>query len=399
MIYLDWAATARPEADILDAVREASSARFANPSAAHAPGRLAEAEIASCRASLAARLDSTAREIVFTSGGTESNNLVLLSLLVRPQGRTDGARRRTVVLSGLEHPSVSEPARLLEEAGIRCIRVPPGPTGHVDPGRIGEALDEGTVLVSVMHVSNEIGSVQPLEDIGRIVADFSRRTGRRIPVHSDVVQSFGKMALTPGAWGLDAVSLSAHKIGGPRGIGALWIRGEREIPPLLRGGGQENGRRPGTENLAGIVGLARAAERKCLRMREDLEAARLLEKRLIEGILSIPSAEIVPQGRVGGPQSSWSPYIVAAAFPPVPGEVLMSALDARGICVSTGSSCASHRGKLPAALLSMGYPQRTAQCMVRVSIGPRTTAEEIDGFLQAAREETAVLGRIAGRGR
>jgi cysteine desulfurase len=399
MIYLDWAASAPPEADVLDSVRDASLTEYANPSAAHAAGRRAEATISACRERLAALLSAGPREIAFTSGGTESNNLICLSLLARSPGESSRSRRRTVIVSGLEHPSVSEPVRLLEEAGCRCLRIPPGPAGILDPERIGEALDESTVLVSVMHVSNEIGSIQPVEEIGRIVSGFAVRTGRRIPFHCDAVQSFGKLPLKPDFLGLDAASLSAHKIGGPRGIGALWIRGGREFTPLLRGGGQEGNRRPGTENLAGIVGFAMAAERKCLRMGEDRDAARGLSRRLIQGILSIPSARIVPEGRIQGPEESWSPYIVAAAFPPVPGEVILNALDRRGICISTGSSCGSRRGKLPAALLSMGYPEAIARCMVRISIGPRTTTEDIDVFLDAAREESAVLGRLAGRTR
>ena len=251
MIYLDWAASAPPEPEAIEAVREVSLALFANPSSPHGAGREAGERLEQMRGRFARTLGVDPREIVFTSGGTESNSSLLLSLLDRH--RLGGVQRQKarIVTTAIEHASVYEQAKSLHGHGIACTVVAPRPDGIVDPQAIADALDEDTLLVSVMLVNNETGAMQNLAEISRAVRDFSAKRGRKILLHTDAVQALGKIPFSLRELGVDAASFSGHKIGGVRGIGALYLRGGTAAGFLAAGGGQEAGRRPGTENLPG----------------------------------------------------------------------------------------------------------------------------------------------------
>jgi cysteine desulfurase len=398
MIYLDWAASAPPDAHAIDEAREVSARLYANPSSPHAAGREAGARLARARADIAALLGVEPDEIVFTSGGTESNATVLLSLLARL--RLGGSRGLKIVTTAIEHSSVFEQARALEAFGFRCSFVRPDSNGIVAPSTVAEALDEETALVSVMLVNNETGSIQRISEIAEAVRERSARAGRRILLHTDAVQAFGKIPFSPGMLGVDAASLSGHKLGAPRGIGALYLRKGTSLEPLALGGGQEKGRRPGTENLPGICALARAADDRLAVLPRELEEARKKAERLIKGLLTIPGARLFPEGRANEPGERFSPWIVSVGFPPLPGEVVVRLAESRGFLVSTGSACSSRKKDRTRVLEASGLSPETALCAVRVSTGPATTFEEIDGLIDAlARDVPPVRAMSLGRAR
>lgn len=399
MIYLDWAASAPPEPEAIDEAADISMHYFANPSSPHTAGREAGEKLAQMRVRFARLLGVEAREVIFTSGGTESNGTILLSLLDRH--RLGGVQRQKtrILTTAIEHSSIYEQARSLQGHGITCAIVRPRPNGVVDPQALADALDEDTVMVSVMLVNNETGAIQDLGEIARAVREFSARRGRKILLHTDAVQALGKIPFSVRALGVDAASFSAHKIGGLRGSGALFLR-EGAAPGFLSvGGGQESGRRPGTENLPGICAMTVVAEKRLNRLEENLAAARENARRLIHGLREIRGAWIFPSAREEKDTGAYSPYIVSAGFPPLPAEVVVRMADSRGYCISTGSACSSKKKDRTRVPESMGLSNETALSAIRISIGASTTAAQIDGLLAALRQDIPPLLSIAkGRG-
>jgi cysteine desulfurase len=398
MIYLDWAASAPPEPAALDEARDVSLRYFANPSSPHAAGRRAEEKLLEARTRFAGALGVDAREILFTSGGTESNTSLLLSLLDRH--RLGGVERQKagIVTTEIEHASVYEQARILQAHGISCTFVRPRANGSMDPEAVAAAVDPHTVLVSVMLVNNETGAIQDLAAVARAVREASRG-GRRVLVHTDAVQALGKVPFSLRDLDVDAASFSGHKIGAPRGIGALYLRSGVSPGFLSVGGGQESGRRPGTENLPGICAMAAAAVLRRDHVEEDLRAAQENARLLIEGLRTIPGAWTIPVTRDPADHRAWSPYIVSAAFPPLPAEVVVRTAEEKGYCISAGSACSSRKKDRTRVPESMGLPAETARCAVRISIGPSTTRQQVDGFLSAMSKALPPLLSISrGRG-
>jgi len=398
LIYLDWAASAPPEPAALEEAREVSLRYFANPSSPHLAGRRAEEKLVEARARFAGTLGVQPREIVFTSGGTESNTALLLSLLDRH--RLGGVERQkaAIVTTEIEHASVYEQARILQAHGVACTFVRPRADGTVDPQAVAAVVDPHTVLVSVMLVNNETGAVQDVAAVTRAVRDASRG-GRKVLVHTDAVQALGKIPFSLAEMGVDAASFSGHKIGAPRGIGALYLRGTVSPGFLSVGGGQEAGRRPGTENLAGIAAMAAAAVLRKEHLEANLARAKDHARLLVEGIRGIRGAWTIPVTRDPADDARWSPYIVSAAFPPLPAEVVVRAAEERGYCISAGSACSSRKKDRTRVPESMGLPGETARCAVRISIGPSTTTEQVRGFLSAMTEAVPPLLSISqGRG-
>jgi len=398
MIYLDWAASAPPEPSAMDEAREVSVRYFANPSAPHAAGRLAEEKLAEARARFAGVMGVDAREIVFTSGGTESNSSLILSLLDRH--RLGGVERQKarIVTTELEHSSVYEQARILQGHGVACTFVRPRPDGRVDPRAVAAAVDSQTLLVSVMLVNNETGAVQDVGAVARAVREASAAWGRKILIHTDAVQALGKIPFSLRSLDVDAASFSGHKIGGPRGVGALYLRANTTPGFLAIGGGQESGRRPGTENLPGICAMTSAAVLRQDKLEDNLHAARANARLLIEGFRAIPGAWTIPVIRDLEDDHGWSPWIVSAAFPPLPAEVVVRTAEERGYCISTGAACSSKKKDRTRVPESMGLPPETARCAIRISTGPSTTRAQIEGFLAAMREAIPPLLAIS-RGR
>jgi cysteine desulfurase len=393
MIYLDWAASAPPEPAALAAAADTAQACHANPSSPHPAGRAAAAALEDARRRIRALLG--AGEILFTSGATESNSLLLLSVLDR--ARCAPERRPAVVVSGIEHASVHDQAERLAALGAACRVVGAGPDGRVRPDDVAGAVDRDTVVVSVMLVNNETGVVQPVAEIAR--AARAAAGGRRVVVHTDAVQAFGKLPFSPDALGVDAASISAHKIGGPRGIGALWLRGGTRLPVVAAGGGQELGMRPGTENVAGAAGFAAAAEARFARLAPDTARARDLAVRLVRGLASVPGARLFPAARAAGESDLASPWIVCFGFPPLPGEVVVRLAGERGICIASGSACSSRKRIRTRVLEAMGCDRRTALSAVRVSTGPATSEADIDALLDVLRADVVPhLAAAAGGG-
>jgi cysteine desulfurase len=392
MVYLDWAATAPPDREIHRQALEAALASFGNPSSLHTEGRRAAACLEECRDRLSRALDCRREEIVFTSGGTESNNLILSSLLNQVQpghGSPPG-----LVLSAIEHASVYDPANNLRKWGVRVRFVKPGVDGVVRPEDIAKVLDEETRMVSVQTVNNETGAIQPISEIAEAVKSYGRRTDRKILVHTDAVQALGKIPFCPREMGVDAASLSSHKLGGPRGGGALFLARGIPFVSLYRGGEQESGRRPGTENIAGLFGLALAAEKAVSRMEEAFGRTTAMMAVLMTKLGSIPAARILPEAREGN-GSLYSPYILKVSFAPIPGEVVVRVLADRGLCVSTGSACSSKRKDKTRVLRAMGVSERLASSSIRISLGAATQEKEIDLLIDALQQEIPPLLRVS----
>jgi len=393
--YLDWAASAPPEPAALEEAREVSARYFANPSSPHRAGKSAEDRLAAARAQCAASLGVEPKEIVFTSGGTESNTGVLLSLLDRH--RLGGVERQKtrIVTTAIEHASIYEQALGLQGHGIACSVVRPKPDGRVSPDAIGEALQDDTVMVSVMLVNNETGAIQDIAGIARIVREFSARKGRRILLHTDAVQALAKIPFSLRAMDVDAASFSGHKIGAPRGIGALYLKAGHAPSFLSIGGGQEAGHRPGTENLPGIAAFSTALAARLARLPEDTAAAQENVRRLLEGLRLIRGAWVLPLARQDGNDPHFSPWIVSVGFPPLPAEVVVRTADAAGFSISSGAACSTKKKDRTRVPESMGLPEETARCMVRISTGPSTRPEDIDAFVDMMQRDIPPLAAIS----
>lgn len=382
MIYLDWAAAAPPAPEVIAAMAEAAEEYFGNPSAAHFEGKKARTALDGARARCARFLGCRDEQLIFTSGGTESNAIVFLSrLLIREPG--------TIILSGLEHPSVSEPIQMLQSRGWTVKVLHPGKDGIIQPEKLARMLEKypDTRLVTVMGVSNEIGTIQPIDELTAAVKMAREGKKRPIHFHADLVQAAGKIPLNLASGGFDTAAFSAHKFRGPKGMGLLYHR-SRHFEALIRGGGQEFGIRPGTENVAGAAAMALALERYGRASQGVRENGEWLLRRLLE----LPGARIIPENRHPDGNQCYVPGIIAAAFPPMPGEVLTRILAESGYAVSTGSACRSNKkGKLPSSLISLDLPRNVAAGMIRISLGPDTMREELEGFIET-------LGIILKRG-
>jgi cysteine desulfurase len=375
--YFDWAATALPEKDILFQSAEQAYTFFGNPSSIHSSGKKARELIEECRTRCAEALYCSRDSVFFTAGGTEANNIAVLSQLNRP-------RKGHIIMSNVEHPSVYGPVSFLAKQGFTVTEIPAKPGGIIDPGGIGEAIRDDTFFITVMGVNNETGAVQPLEEIGKVVRRFGKR---KIHLHCDAVQAAGKIDITGLLAAADTVAMSAHKLGGARGAGILVSKGTLE--PVLTGGGQEGGLRPGTENLQGIYGMTLALERALGKQKDNASHAEKLERQLLTGILEIEGGRIIPEGRKAGDRR-YSPFIITAAFPPVPGEVLLRVLNDEGYQVSTGSACSS-RKRDTRVLRGSGADDRAADSAVRISTGPGTAPEETSAFLSALKTAVETL--------
>ena len=355
MIYLDHAASTPLRPEVKAAMDPWLGAEGGNPSSLHAAGRRARRAVEDARERVAGRLGVDPKEIVFTSGATESNTLAILGAAEALRAKGDH-----LVTTAIEHPCVLDAFRRLESSGFRVTRVAPGADGIVRAQDVVAALTPRSVLVSVMAVNNETGAIQPVEEIRRLLPSG-------VLLHSDAAQAVGKLPFDAGS--ADLVAFSAHKMQGPKGVGGLVVRKGVPLVPLFGGGGQEFERRAGTENVAGIVGLAEALV---------LASPATLGGRLERGLLAIPGAVL------NGPALR-APHLVNVSWEGVDGEAAVLALDAEGVCVSSGSACASGGTEPSHVLLSMGRPKARAKEGLRFSLSPFTTEAEVDGAVQAVR--------------
>jgi cysteine desulfurase len=383
-IYFDYNATTPLAPEVIDVVVEATRQQFGNASSVHHFGQRAKAVLDDARSAAAALIEGDPSEIVFTSGGTESDNLAIRGAAeaLEPTGR------RHLVASAIEHEAVLNTLKALTRRGWRTTIVPVGESGVLDPYRLKEAVTTETALVSVMHANNEIGTIQPIAELAAIAHEHGAL------MHTDAVQSAGKIPVKVRALGVDLLSLSAHKFNGPKGAGVLWIKRGTRLLPVMTGGKHERSRRAGTENVPAIAGLGAAAQLALGKL--DAEGARVgaLRDRLEAGIL-----QSVPGAAVNGAPASRVPNTTNISFDRVEAESLLIALDLEGVAVSTGSACSSGTLEPSHVLRAMGFPPHRTQNSLRFSLGLFSTAEEVDrviAVLPGLVEKLRKLTRKAG---
>ncbi|MGH9447875.1 MAG: cysteine desulfurase family protein [Terriglobia bacterium] len=367
-VYLDYNATTPLAPEVFQAMEPYLNGEFGNASSIHAWGQLAKAAVEEARDSVARLLGARASEVIFTSGGTESNNLAIFGVV---EAASAPRSVKHIVTTAIEHHAVLYPVKALERQGVRATYVSVGASGMVDPRDIERAITPETVLISVMHANNELGAIQPIEEIGQIARE------RGIVFHTDAVQSVGKIPVNAAALGVHLLSLSAHKLCGPKGVGALYVRKGTPLRPLMYGGHHERDRRPGTENVPGIVGLGRAAELALDHGREEAARVGSLRDRLEAGIL-----RAVPQVQVNSGASLRLPTTSSISFDAIDGEGFVIAMDLRGIACSTGAACSSGSLEPSHVLSAIGKNREQARSTIRFSLGRATTCEDVDYTLE-----------------
>ena len=372
-IYLDHAATTAMDHEVVQAMMPYFTQAFGNASSLHSFGREAKHALDSARQTIADALNAQTDEIIFTSGGTESNNFAL-----------KGIGKGHIITSSIEHPSILKTCRYLNDHGCDVTYLPVDADGMVDPGDVESAINSDTKLISVMHANNEIGTIQPVDEIGAIARDNG------IPFHTDAVQSFGKTEIDLQKMNIDILSLSSHKIYGPKGIGALYIRRGVKIDPLMHGGEHEKGRRAGTENIPGIVGFAKAASLAIERFGSDREHLIKLRDMLIEGAMNA-----IDDVFLNGHPVKRLPNNANLRFKFVEGESLLLHLDMKGVAVSTGSACSSASLEPSHVLLALGLAPEDIHGSIRFTLGRENTEEEIRYVLDVLPEMIDKLRAIS----
>ncbi|PTX65011.1 cysteine desulfurase [Melghirimyces profundicolus] len=373
MVYLDNSATTKPDPEVVRVMTEVMEEIYGNPSSLHGLGGKAERLLKQARERLARLFGVSPRSLIFTSGGTESNNMAIKGVAFQHQGRG-----RHLITTRVEHSAVYNVCRQLENMGWEVTYLPVDEKGRVRPEDVEAAMREETVLVSVMHVNNEMGTVQPIPEIGRILKRYPKAF-----FHVDAVQSLGKREVRPREWGVDLMSFSGHKFHGPKGVGCLYIREGVTLSPLLVGGGQEEGFRSGTQNVPGIAGFVKAA---VLAERKRKEAAPRLcrwKREMMEEL----TAELTGM-RVNGDvtEEGGAPHILSLSFPGLKSEVIVHALEEEGVYVSSKSACSS-KGEEPSRVLkAMGLDDETAIGSIRISMGLSTDHGEIRHAIEALKK-------------
>lgn len=369
-VYLDYNATTPVAPTVLEAMLPFLGENFGNAGSVHSAGQRARAAVDAARESVAALIGAKPSEIVFTSGGTEADNLAIFgTIAVSPKPR------KHIVTTAIEHHAILHSCEELERHGIDVTVVPvgrgPESQGVVDPEEIRRALRPETALITVMHANNELGTIQPIEEIARIAA------GAGVRFHCDGVQSAGKVPLDVNRLGVDLLSISAHKFYGPKGVGALYVRTGTNIAPRFFGGHAERDRRPGTENVPGIIGIGKAAELAGKLLAEDAARIAPLRDRLESALL-----DRIPSARVNGDRKHRVPNTTNISFPGAAGEALLIALDLQGVECSTGAACSSGSTEPSHVLTAAGLSRDDARASLRFSLGRPTTAAEIDRAIE-----------------
>jgi len=404
-VYLDHNATTPVDPEVLDGMLPYFSGEYGNASSIHTFGQKARAAVETAREQVAALIGARPQEIVFTSGGTEADNHAIFGIAeasVSDSSRSRGIGRDAtpaardlpainapiphIITTAIEHEAVLNTCQALEKRGISVTYLAVDRDGQIDLQALRNSLREHpeTVLITVMHANNELGVVQPLEEIGQIAADAD------VYFHTDAVQSAGKIPIDVNAFKLDLLSLSGHKLYAPKGIGALYIRGGTRLRQLLYGGHHQRGFRPGTENVAGIVGMGKAAQIAKASLAEDAKRVAALRATLEHTLL-----QRVPDSRVNGAGAQRTPNTTNIAFPGIEGEALVIALDLKGLACSTGAACSSGAVEPSHVLTAIGLPAEDARASLRFSLGRHTTAADIDFALQVIPAAVAHLRELS----
>ena len=387
-VYLDHNATTPVEPEVLDAMLPYFSGDFGNAASIHTPGQRARAAVETAREQVAALLGARPQEIVFTSGGTESDNHAIFGIVRNASGAT-----KHVITTQIEHEAVLNACQALEKEGgnvagnrpaIEVTYLPVDSSGLVDPEALRDAIRPQTALITVMHANNELGTVQRLEQIGKIAAQND------VYFHTDAVQSAGKVPIDVNALGVDLLSISGHKFYAPKGIGALYIRGGTRLRQLLYGGHHQRGFRPGTENVPGIVGFGEAAELARVTLSEDATRVSSLRDELERSLLAR-----IPHSRANAVGAPRTPNTTNITFPGIEGEALIIALDLKGLACSTGAACSSGAVEPSHVLTAIGLPPEEARASIRFSLGRHTTPADIAFALEVVPAAVAQLRELS----
>lgn len=377
-VYLDNSATTKPLPQVVKAMTETMTSNYGNPSSLHNMGLEAEKVLKEARRVIANKLGVDTGEIYFTSGGTESNNLAIKGIASSYNNRGEH-----LISTEIEHPAVLEKFLALEEEGYEVTYLKVDKKGIIDLEELKKSIREDTILVSIMHVNNELGSIQPVSDAGKLIKEINPRTF----FHVDAVQSFGKILVKPKPWNIDMLTISGHKIHGPKGIGALYVKKGVNLTPLLYGGGQEAGLRSGTENVPGIAGLASAVTAL-----PDLSTNRPRYQKLdrLRDYFLTEIKNNLPDVKVNSTKDG-APHIIHISIPGLKGEVLVHSLEKEGIYVSTGSACHSRYKNKSHVLKSIKLPEDLIDGSIRISLSEFNTREEIDYALNKISEQIKVF--------
>ncbi len=382
-IYFDNSATTRVFDSVKDIVVKAMTEDYGNPASRHAKGMQAEQYIRDARQIIAGTLKVPEKEILFTSGGSESNNMALIG------GATANQRKgKHIISTAIEHPSVYNPLLFLEENGFEVTFLPVDGDGHISLEELEEAMRPDTIIVSVMYVNNEVGAIEPIEEISHVVKKKNPQT----LLHVDAIQAYGKFDIRPKKQGIDLMSVSSHKIHGPKGVGFLYINSGVNVRPLIYGGGQQNNLRSGTENVPGVAGMGEAARIMYTDHQAKVDYLTGLKDYMTDRVLELEGVSVnSKKGALGAPQ------IVSVSFEGVKSEVLLHALEERGIYVSSGSACSTHHPGVSETLKGIGVKPELLDCTLRFSFGLFNTKDEIDITIDALRELLPVLRRYRRR--
>lgn len=379
-VYLDNSATTRCFGEVAELMTKIMCEDYGNPSSLHRKGVQAEQYIRYAKETIAKNLKVNEKEIFFTSGGTESDNLAL-----RGCAYANCRAGRHLITTQIEHPAILQTMKQLEEEGFRVTYLPVDEKGCIRPEDLQRAITGETILVSIMHTNNEVGSLQPIEEAGVLI----KRMNPRILFHVDAVQGYGKFRILPKKMHIDLLSVSGHKIHGPKGIGFLYVDEKVKIKPILFGGGQQNGLRSGTENVPAIAGLAKAIEIVYSNLDREVEELYRIKEAFVEGVKQIP--DVFVNGHSG---RDGAPHVVSVSFQGVRSEVLLHALEDKGVYVSAGSACSAHKPQPSATLQAMGIDKELLGSTIRFSFSVFTTMDEISYTLQCLYDIIPVLRRF-----
>ncbi len=387
-VYLDNSATTRVFPEVAELITKIMCEDYGNPSSLHMKGVWAEQNVRTAKETLANILKVKEKEIFFTSGGTESDNLALIGCAF-----ANNRRGNHIITTQIEHPAVLRTCEYLESQGFRVTYLPVDKTGRICIEDLHRAMCPETILVSIMHTNNEIGSLQPITEAGELI----KRMNPNTLFHVDAVQGFGKARILPKKMNIDLLSVSGHKIHGPKGVGFLYINEKVKIQPIIFGGGQQMNLRSGTDNVPGIAGMAKAAQMLYAKFDEDIAHIRKCKKAFIEGVSKIEGVKIngllpdCPDGE------GTAPHVVSVSVSGVRSEVLLHTLEEKGIYVSAGSACSSHKPQPSATLKAMGVEKAILESTIRFSFSVFTTMEEIDYTLQVMYDKIPMLRKYTRR--
>ncbi len=379
MIYMDHSATSPVDPEVFEAMKPYFVDNFGNASTLYSLGRDARKAMEAARENVASLIGAKPEEVIFTSGGTESDNIAIKGTAYRLKNKGNH-----IITSAIEHPAVRETCKYLEKNGFEVTYLPVYEDGIVRVSDLEDAITDKTILITIMHANNEIGTIQPISEIGKIARE------NKIYFHTDAVQTVGKIPVNVEEMNVDMLSLSAHKVYGPKGIGALYVKKGVRLEPIIHGGGHEKGLRPGTENVSGIVGLGKACELAEKNLLEDTKYITNLRDKLIDGIL-----DSIEQSYLDGHRTKRLPNNANLRFTGIEGESLVLHLDSKGVAASTGSACSSKSLEPSHVLIALGLEHVEAHGSLRLTLGKENTEEEVDYVITAVKEVVETLRKLS----